>query len=147
MNDPTSHPITNNILPDQRNQLRFPCAADVDISTLDGYRRLAAGVSTLSLDGCYVDSPDSLDVGTQIRLSLRDGERECTLSGTVIYVHRGWGMGIQFGELDATQKTALEECLLDLCLRMLTGVGPKALRRFAPSLTERSRMDPSMRQP
>jgi hypothetical protein len=117
MNSTISEAVKNDLVPDRRKHLRFSCMADVDIVPIHGRRQLAARLSTLSKHGCYVDSPDSFDVGTKVRLILFDHGRKCELAGTVIYVHKGWGLGIQFNETDAKQEAALHKWLLGLYLK------------------------------
>jgi len=84
---------------------------------IHGHRQLAARLSTLSKDGCYVDSPDSFAVGTKVSLRLLYHGAKSELTGTVIYVHKGWGLGIQFSEMDAKQEAALHKWLLGLYLK------------------------------
>ena len=113
---------TSTHVPDLRKHLRFPCIAEAEATTLDGRRRLLADVSELSRCGCYLDTPEPFDVGTKIRLSIRHNGRSCELPGRVIYVHKGWGMGVMFGDIEAGQTASLDEWLVELCQKSLIGI-------------------------
>jgi hypothetical protein len=102
--------------------LRFSCAAEAEATTTDGRRHLLADVSELSRCGCYLDTPDAFDVGAKIRLRIRHDGLTCDLPGRVIYVHKGWGMGVVFEGATAAQLAALDEWLVQLCRRDLTVV-------------------------
>lgn len=115
-------PATTGAVVDHRRHLRFSCAAEVDATTVDGRRHLLATVSELSRCGCYVDTPDAFDVGAKIRIRIRHNGFSCDLPGRVIYVHKGWGMGVAFEGATAAQLHALDEWLVQLCRRDLTGV-------------------------
>jgi hypothetical protein len=107
---------------DLRKHLRFSCAAEADATTLDGRHHLMGTVSELSRCGCYLDTPDAFDVGTRIRLQIHHNGRSCDLPARVIYVHKGWGMGVVFDGATAGQLAALDQWLVQLCRDSLTRI-------------------------
>jgi hypothetical protein len=80
-----------------------------------------AGVSELSRCGCYLDTPDAFDPGTRIRLRIRHNGHSCDLLARVIYVHKGWGMGVVFDSATAGQLAALDKWLVQICQKELIG--------------------------
>jgi hypothetical protein len=66
------------------------------------------GVSELSARGCYIDSISPLPKGTTVAVRIRYGCSTCEFSGTVIYTHAGFGMGVAFGELSGEQRSTLD---------------------------------------
>jgi PilZ domain-containing protein len=97
-----------------RRHLRFWLAAEADVTALHSGRHLLATVSELSPRGCYVDTPDGFGVGTKVRLCIRHVGSNCELTGRVIYVHKGWGMGVLFDDGPATQFAGLDKWLAEL---------------------------------
>lgn len=128
MNLTTSQPAVTTrgflAFPMQRRHLRFSFAGEADVTAVHSGRHLMATVSELSRHGCYVDTPDAFNVGTKICLRICYAGRICELPGRVIYVHKGWGMGVLFGDASAGQLAALDEWLVELCQRRLSGLEP-----------------------
>jgi hypothetical protein len=105
-----------------RSHLRFSCTAEVEATTVDGRRHLLATLSEISRCGCYLDTPEAFEAGTKIQLRIRPDGLMCDLPARVIYVHKGWGMGVLFEGTTAAQRAALDEWLVQLCRRELTTV-------------------------
>jgi hypothetical protein len=97
-----------------RRHLRFSCGAEVDVNAVPTGRHLAASASELSALGCYIDTPEGFDPGTEVRLCLHCADGPCELSGKVIYLHRGWGMGVRFKQAAPEQMEALDRWLAEL---------------------------------
>lgn len=93
-----------------RTTPRFTFIAEAEIVGTNGYSR----VSELSARGCYIDSINPLPKGTPVRLRIRYGCSTCEFSGSVIYMHAGFGMGILFGELTSEQQSTLDVWLDEL---------------------------------
>ena len=119
--------VTSSGFPAHREHLRFPVVAEADLTALHSGRHLMATVSELSRCGCYLDTPDAFNTGTEVCLHIRHDGHSCELPGKVIYMHQGWGMGVIFGEAAAGQLAALDEWLVELCRKKLSGVGPREL--------------------
>jgi PilZ domain len=114
--------VATTAVPDLRRHLRFSCAAEADATTVDGRRHLMGTVSELSRCGCYLDTPDAFDVGARMRLQIHHDGRSCDLPARVIYVHKGWGMGVVFDGATAGQLAALDQWLVQLCRNSLTRI-------------------------
>jgi hypothetical protein len=98
-----------------RRHLRFSvAAAEADVTTLRSGRHLLAGLSEVSPRGCYLDTPEAFVVGTEVRVRIRYAGDSCELPGTVIYAHKGWGMGVLFGDAAAGQSAVLDRWLAEL---------------------------------
>ena len=106
-----------------RRHLRFSLAADADVTALHSGRHLLATVSEISPRGCYVDTPDGFGAGTKVRLCIRHAGSSCELTGKVIYVHKGWGMGVLFDDAPAGQFAGLDKWLAELA--RAKGVDPQ----------------------
>jgi len=97
-----------------RTTPRFAFIAEAEI---DGVNSSARG-SELSSRGCYIDSINPLPKDTNVRLRIRYGCSTCQFSGTVIYTHAGFGMGVVFGELTNEQRSTLEVWLEELARKL-----------------------------
>jgi hypothetical protein len=73
----------------------------------------------LSSRGCYVDSINPLPKDSIVRMRIRYGCSACEFSGTVIYTHAGFGMGVAFGELSVEQRSTLDVWLDELARKMV----------------------------
>jgi hypothetical protein len=75
---------------------------------------IAAGISDISLSGCYVELLTALPIGTLLSISLSlDG---LSIRGTaeVRTTHPGVGMGLQFRAMDAADKATLHQLINQL---------------------------------
>jgi hypothetical protein len=97
-----------------RTTPRFAFIAEAEVMGM----RDRARVSELSARGCYIDSINPLAKGTNVRIRIRYGCSNCEFSGTVIYTHAGFGMGVAFGELTSEQRSTLEVWLDELARKM-----------------------------
>jgi hypothetical protein len=113
-----------------RKHLRFSLVAEADVTALCSgchFCHLVASVSELSPRGCYLNTPDAFSVGTEVRLCIRHAGSSCELPGRVIYVHKGWGMGILFGDAAAEQFRVLDKWLAELEQKERDGVNPDCM--------------------
>ena len=97
-----------------RTTPRFAFIAEAEI---DGIKD-SARVSELSARGCYIDSINPLPKDMNVRIRIRYGCSTCEFSGTVIYTHAGFGMGVVFGELTNEQRSTLEVWLDELARKL-----------------------------
>jgi PilZ domain len=97
-----------------RTSARFAFIAEAEI---DGQKDRAR-VSELSARGCYIDSINPLPKETNVRVRIRYGCSTCEFSGTVIYTHAGFGMGVSFGELTGEQRSTLDVWLDELARKL-----------------------------
>jgi hypothetical protein len=97
-----------------RTTPRFAFIAEAEISGMKD----SARVSELSARGCYIDSINPLSKGTDVRIRIRYGCSTCEFSGTVLYTHAGFGMGVVFGELTSEQRSTLDVWLDELARKL-----------------------------
>lgn len=97
-----------------RTTPRFTFIAEAEVSGMKDRAR----VSELSARGCYIDSINPLPKDTPIRLRIRYGCSTCEFSGTVIYTHAGFGMGVVFGELTSEQRSTLDVWMDELARKL-----------------------------
>ena len=97
-----------------RTTPRFVFIAEAEIMGLTDRAR----VSELSARGCYIDSINPLPKGTEVSIRIRYGCSTCEFSGTVIYTHAGFGMGVAFGTMSSEQRSTLEVWLGELARKL-----------------------------
>ena len=65
----------------------------------------------LGTDGCYMDTLNPFEVGTQLHIRLRQDDQALETNGMVAFRLVGLGMGIRFAELSAEQKQTVSSWL------------------------------------
>ena len=110
----------------KRANPRFAFSADAEITSHDG-TWVPGRVSELSSRGCYIETLESIPVGTQLDLRISDGVSSCEVQGRVLYMQAGsglgiFGVGVLFEEMDIDQRTAIDAWLRELA-------GKRILRR------------------
>lgn len=98
-----------------RTSPRFAFIAEAEVIGCSG----SARVSELSARGCYIDSINPLPKDTEVRIRIRYGCSTCEFTGTVIYTHAGFGMGVAFGELSGEQRSTLNVWLDELARKLV----------------------------
>ncbi len=97
-----------------RSTPRFAFIAEAEILGMGTHAR----VSELSARGCYIDSINPLPKDTDVRIRIRYGCSTCDFSGTVIYTHAGFGMGVVFAGLSTEQRSTLDVWLAELARKL-----------------------------
>jgi len=97
-----------------RTTPRFAFIAEAEVVGVKDRAR----VSELSARGCYIDSISPLPKGTRVAVRIRYGCSTCEFSGTVLYTHAGFGMGVSFGELTGEQRSTLDVWLDELARKL-----------------------------
>jgi|HubBroStandDraft_2_1064218.scaffolds.fasta_scaffold405717_2 hypothetical protein len=97
-----------------RSTPRFAFIAEAEIVGMGARAR----VSELSARGCYIDSINPLPKDTEVRLRIRYGCSTCDFSGTVIYTHAGFGMGVVFAQMTTEQRSTLDVWLDELARKL-----------------------------
>jgi hypothetical protein len=92
---------------------RVSLPAEAEILERGAGTRLKVRVSEISVRGCYVDTLNPFDIGTQIDLRISHGSRSCEVSGKIIYAHAGFGMGVLFGDLQDDQRSVINGWLAE----------------------------------
>jgi hypothetical protein len=97
-----------------RSNPRFLFIAEAEVAEVGKEQGFVARVSELSTQGCYIDTVSPFPVGTELRIRIRYGCSTCDLSGSVIYTHSGFGMGVRFGESKPENRAMLDAWLDEL---------------------------------
>lgn len=67
-------------------------------------------ITDLGAGGCFIDAFARQEVGTRVTITVSLQGRQFSLPGTVVYVDRVQGFGVQFDESDTTRQL---ETLID----------------------------------
>src|SRR2546429_9208829 len=118
----------------RRANPRFSFFADAEVTLRDG-TGVRAQLAELSSRGCYIDALEPVPVRTKLRLRISDGTSTCELQGKVIYMHSGggfgiFGMGVLFEEMDAEQRSAIEEWLRGLAEQARKDLGDNTVSQI-----------------
>jgi hypothetical protein len=102
----------------RRTNPRFAFFADVEVTLRDG-TSIPAQLTELSSRGCYIETLEPVPICAELLLRIRDGMTTNELDGKVIYVQSGgglglFGMGVQFGEMGAEQRSVIDAWLREL---------------------------------
>ena len=97
-----------------RKELRYTFAATAEIVDSSSTVRLSGRVSEISRKGCYVESLNTLPVGTILNMQILRDQRTFTIRGRIIYVHEKFGMGVVFVDPPEDQLRILDGWLADL---------------------------------
>lgn len=99
---------------ERRNADRHFFTASAEVIELGSGARFSTRTTDLGPGGCFVDTMVPFPVGAQVKVSVRKGETQFDTRGTVVYSQHGLGMGIAFDALNATQRAALDNWLMEL---------------------------------
>jgi hypothetical protein len=114
MNTRTNAPeFATTVFQASRKHLRLPFAGKAELTAMRNGQHLTAQVSEIGPRGCYVDTPEEFTVDTKVIMFIRNADESCVLSGTVLYVHKGWGMGILFDDRQPEAFATLDDWLAE----------------------------------
>jgi DNA-binding response OmpR family regulator len=86
---------------ERRYSPRYSFAADAEIVDLKSGTRLSGVTSDVSLDGCFVCTRGSVQIGTRVRLTLKHKNQTVTMLAMVRVLKPKIGIGLQAVEVDA----------------------------------------------
>jgi DNA-binding response OmpR family regulator len=93
---------------------RYSFAADAEIVALKSGARLSGMTSDVSLDGCFVCTRESLEIGTRVRLTLKHKNQDVTMLAIVRVLKPKLGMGLQVLEIDSNSNETFVQWLESL---------------------------------
>jgi hypothetical protein len=99
---------------ERRTGNRHSFTASADVTELGSGARFSTRTTDLGPGGCFIDTLVPFPVGAQVQVSVRKGETKFDTCGTIVYSQHGLGMGIAFDALDASQREALDNWLMEL---------------------------------
>jgi hypothetical protein len=97
-----------------RTSSRFNFVAAAEITDTNNATKLSGRVSEISRKGCYLDSLNSLPLGTEVSLFISRDRGTFATQGKVIYVHECIGMGIAFLDAAKEQLQILDAWLAEI---------------------------------
>jgi Tfp pilus assembly protein PilZ len=93
---------------DRRAYPRVKCGNSVEIHVDDQDAPIRARIADMSLGGCFVEMPNPLARGTEIRLALWVKDTKLSAKGKVITSTPGYGVGVQFTEMSEQERMQLK---------------------------------------
>jgi hypothetical protein len=96
---------------DRRINPRYSFIANAEVADEQSGASIAARVSELSLQGCYLDMVNPLPMRTTVFISISSGADSFRAKGRIVYVHPGIGAGVVFVEVPLSSQSVLQRWL------------------------------------
>lgn len=96
---------------DRRLSPRWKCMNSVEVYPTGETAPIRSRTSDLSLGGCFLEMPNPLPKGTQIRIALWVKEYKLWANGEVVTSTPGFGIGIKFTEITEPDRYQLRKYL------------------------------------
>ena len=94
---------------DQRVSSRVKCTNSVEVYPAGETAPIRTRTSDLSLGGCFLEMPNPLPKGTQIRIALWVKEFKLWADGEVITSTPGFGIGVKFTKMTEQDRKELKQ--------------------------------------
>jgi PilZ domain len=99
---------------DRRKAPRYGLVAIADLTDSEDGKLLSGKITQISRNGCYVDSPKTVPVGTSLKVIISRDQRTFVANANVIHVQEQMGMGIAFLDAAKDQVEILNSWLAEL---------------------------------
>ena len=99
---------------ERRRAPRYQFIADAEVTPILFAANLKVKTGDLSLGGCFIDMPNPLPEGTEIRLKISHANAEFAAIGRVVFVFPNLGMGVVFTAVEADQQVVLRNWIAEL---------------------------------
>jgi hypothetical protein len=96
---------------ERRGAARYPLALAADVVEISSGSRMIARTSDISATGCYLDTLSPVAKGSQVHLRLTYRDELLEVTGLVVYVSPGLGMGVAFDGVSPEQQERLNRWL------------------------------------
>jgi hypothetical protein len=96
---------------DRRAHPRFKTVNSVEIHPEGEEAPIRARTADLSIGGCFIEMPNPLTKGTQIRIGIWVNDVKLWASGRVVTSTPGFGIGVQFIDISEQDKAQLKRFL------------------------------------
>lgn len=106
---------------ERRKTPRFSCSGRIEMRVEGADYRMGGTLTDISLHGCYVEMNNTYPVGTKLSLELEVISMRIKLAGVVRAAYPFLGMGISFGQVEASRLAQLQELLVALVARKAYG--------------------------
>jgi PilZ domain-containing protein len=87
---------------------RYSFIASAEVVDEQSGASIAARISELSLQGCYLDMVNPLPMRTNVRINISSGTDSFRAKGRIVYVHPGIGAGVVFVDVPAPSQAVLQ---------------------------------------
>jgi hypothetical protein len=94
---------------DRRTSPRVKCTSSAEIYPSGQTSPMRTRTADLSLGGCFLEMPNPLPKGTQIRIALWVKESKVWANGEVVTSTPGFGIGVRFTEMTPEDKNQIRE--------------------------------------
>jgi len=99
---------------DRRRQMRFPVTGRAYVSRISGGAGVWAKLGDISLDGCYLQISEPLEVGRRLTLLIKIVHTELEATGVIRVRYPGIGMGIEFTFMSKADRRTLNRLIAHL---------------------------------
>ncbi|HTC64746.1 MAG TPA: PilZ domain-containing protein [Candidatus Saccharimonadales bacterium] len=99
---------------ERRRNLRFPFTATVEVIEGKSGTKVVGRTSDLSLGGCYIDTLNTLPIGTAATVRIQRGNVTFEAHAKVIFSANGMGMGLAFVSAQPKQVRIFQKWLLEI---------------------------------
>jgi hypothetical protein len=96
---------------DRRAHPRFKTVNSVEIHPEGQQAPIRARTADLSVGGCFIEMPNPLPRGAQMRIGIWVKDTKLWANGRVVTSNPGFGIGVQFLQISDEDKTQLEQFL------------------------------------
>jgi len=96
---------------DRRTSPRVKCASSVEVYPTGEAAPIRTRTADLSLGGCFVEMPNPLPKGTQVRIALWIKESKIWANGEVVTSTPGFGIGVRFTEITPQDKNQITQLI------------------------------------
>jgi hypothetical protein len=92
---------------ERRGSNRHPFIAAADVVELGTGVLFSTRTTDLGPGGCFVDTLVPFEAGSNVRVTIREGNHRFEATGIVVYSQSGLGMGIAFDDMKPEQRKTL----------------------------------------
>jgi len=96
---------------DRRLTPRYSFIASAEVADEQSGAGVAARISELSLNGCYLDMVNPLPMRTNVLINISSGADSFRAKGRIVYVHPGIGAGVIFVDVPPSSQALLQRWL------------------------------------
>lgn len=97
---------------DRRRTPRYPFAAPVELVETSSGTKTALKITELSLNGCYVDTPNPMEKGTDLMIRVFKEPHFFEAPARVAYSQVNHGMGLMFHDVKPYFAQVLQKWIL-----------------------------------
>ena len=97
---------------ERRRTPRYPFIATAEVFDPSSQASISTRVTELSLNGCYLEMPNPLPTGTDIKIKIYSEGKFFESNGMIVYSQPNLGVGVTFREIRSQFLMVLKQWLL-----------------------------------